>query len=1008
MILNPWLLLTVTLYLTIQPSECRIAGRHPHSPHSALQRMEFMYDYRKPHPCRRPCIEGQPPMTCTYNFHIEWYYTMSKACFDCPYNVTDCGRLHCIPADGMKRAITIVNRQMPGPSVDVCVGDHVIVDLMNGLMEESTSIHWHGHHQVDSPYMDGVPHLTQCPVPPRTTFRYRFQADSPGTHFWHSHTGSQRGDGAFGAFIIRKPLSREVHGHLYDHDLPEHVMHITDWSHMLGIEMFNAHHHSDGDNKPPTILMNGKGRFKKFRVGGGTNVTYTPMEVFTVKKGHSYRFRIINAGYLNCPVELSIDNHKLIAINTDGGDIRPITVGSIVSYAGERWDFILNATRPIGNYWIKMRGLMDCDERFTSAFQAAVLKYEGATTEDPPGAVDYNATRTTGMVLNPLNTPSNQSKSTLITELSAVDAPVNDIRLRDHADLKYFISYDFYGIDNPHFHLSNMYGFHEVKNSRDNHTQQVRTPQLNHLSFRFPSFPLLSQRDQIDDTMFCSNMSHNGCSEEYCECTNVVNVPLHSVVELIIIDEGVAYDANHPFHLHGHPFRVVAMERVGKTITRQQVIDMDKRGEIKRNLDSAPLKDTVTVPDGGFTIIRFHATNPGYWLFHCHIEFHVETGMALVFKVGEHEDMTPVPNNFPTCNNYFYNENDEPQHVDNDIPLLEPEHVDNLIPQYRENNQNDNTPRNAEPQHRDNAIPRQIGEPIHEDNGIPKHNSTKEYEETNTTVENENNETVEYIDATTEHDPDIRLAKTQTITPHLGENANKIQPEIVQRIQPVVNTARDANVNIISNNINRSHNIERINNTHPDNMGNYGNRGVADRNNNNRINKTYIASPADDIDIVYEENKSKDKVKYTIGGRNSPNGINYEANNALPTLPSNNQEDNDDLNEENRNTFPSSNNENRFPGIHSTNNEENGFSISTNEEGNDVDILTQDEIGVPNNSKNTYDTKDENILNRWARSISKSIMGSENKMSSTSLIIAGTSFVILLIAIVFTVYKACR
>lgn len=42
----------------------------------------------------------------------------------------------------------------------------------------------------------------------------------------------------------------------------------------------------------------------------------------------------------------------------------------------------------------------------------------------------------------------------------------------------------------------------------------------------------------------------------------------------------------------------------------------------------------------------------GYWLFHCHIEFHAEVGMSLVFKVGEHEDMIPVPRNFPSCGNW--------------------------------------------------------------------------------------------------------------------------------------------------------------------------------------------------------------------------------------------------------------------------------------------------------------------------------------------------------------------
>lgn len=74
---------------------------------------------------------------------------------------------------------------------------------------------------------------------------------------------------------------------------------------------------------------------------------------------------------------------------------------------------------------------------------------------------------------------------------------------------------------------------------------------------------------------------------------------------------------------------------------------------MKRRLSGAPIKDTVTVPDGGYTIIRFVANNPGFWLFHCHIEFHVEVGMALIFKVGDYNQMRPLPQNFPYCSNFF-------------------------------------------------------------------------------------------------------------------------------------------------------------------------------------------------------------------------------------------------------------------------------------------------------------------------------------------------------------------
>ncbi len=42
----------------------------------------------------------------------------------------------------------------------------------------------------------------------------------------------------------------------------------------------------------------------------------------------------------------------------------------------------------------------------------------------------------------------------------------------------------------------------------------------------------------------------------------------------------------------------------GNHILRQTVIDLDESGEIPRNLADPPRKDTVSVPDGGFTIIR--------------------------------------------------------------------------------------------------------------------------------------------------------------------------------------------------------------------------------------------------------------------------------------------------------------------------------------------------------------------------------------------------------------------
>jgi len=75
--------------------------------------------HEEKHPCARICKEGARPMVCKYRFELEWYYTMSKACYNCPLHLEDCSRKDCVVGDGVRRPIVVVNRQMPGPSVEV-------------------------------------------------------------------------------------------------------------------------------------------------------------------------------------------------------------------------------------------------------------------------------------------------------------------------------------------------------------------------------------------------------------------------------------------------------------------------------------------------------------------------------------------------------------------------------------------------------------------------------------------------------------------------------------------------------------------------------------------------------------------------------------------------------------------------------------------------------------------------------------------------------------------------
>jgi L-ascorbate oxidase len=246
--------------------------------------------------------------------------------------------------------------------------------------------------------MDGVPFVTQCPIHPGMTFRYHFNVHNAGTHFWHSHSGFQRSDGTFGPFIVRVPGEDDPHSSLYDYDLSNHVITILDWTKEVGTDKFMSHMQNDAGNKPDTILVNGLGRFKHFDSANDTTI-FTPTARFTVEQGYRYRFRLINAGFLNCPIELSIDNHTLWVISSDGSDFNATEVQSLVTYAGERFDFIVQADQPKDVYWMHFRGLMDCDERFTKAYQVAVLQYKDAEQTYPLGEPSYDNSKKDGMVI---------------------------------------------------------------------------------------------------------------------------------------------------------------------------------------------------------------------------------------------------------------------------------------------------------------------------------------------------------------------------------------------------------------------------------------------------------------------------------------------------------------------------------------------------------------------------------------------------------------------------------
>jgi hypothetical protein len=122
-----------------------------------------------------------------------------------------------------------------------------------------------------------------------------------------------------------------------------------------------------------STLINGLGRYT-----GGPK---SELAVISVEYGKRYRFRLVG---ISCDPNFmfSIDGHNLTVIEADGELTEPLLVDSIQVFAGQRYSVIMNATQPVGHYWI--RALPNTpNATFSGGLNSAILRYSGAPSEDP-------------------------------------------------------------------------------------------------------------------------------------------------------------------------------------------------------------------------------------------------------------------------------------------------------------------------------------------------------------------------------------------------------------------------------------------------------------------------------------------------------------------------------------------------------------------------------------------------------------------------------------------------
>ena len=136
------------------------------------------------------------------------------------------------------------NGQYPGPLIQACWGDLVEVTVINQLPYNGTSLHWHGLRQWLSMHMDGVNGITQCPIPPNSSFTYRFNATQYGSSWYHSHYSLQYADGMIGPIVSSRLMLVAINDSSFQslygptssqYDEAAEPLLITDWSKVAGL-----------------------------------------------------------------------------------------------------------------------------------------------------------------------------------------------------------------------------------------------------------------------------------------------------------------------------------------------------------------------------------------------------------------------------------------------------------------------------------------------------------------------------------------------------------------------------------------------------------------------------------------------------------------------------------------------------------------------------------------------------------------------------------------------------
>ncbi|KAH6648383.1 multicopper oxidase-domain-containing protein [Truncatella angustata] len=520
--------------------------------------------------------------------------------------------------DGVYKPMITINGQFPGPLVEVNEGDTIVVDVHN-LATNATAIHWHGIFQNGSTWMDGTSGVTQCPIVPGKSFQYKFTVkDQAGTYFYHGHQGVQALDGLVGPLIVHSREEAKVRPLPY---VSDRVIMLHDWYYdqAEGLMRDTLSPGNEDSPIPNAALINGLNKVDcSLHTARRCDNQGAYLPTIDLAPGVSHQLRFINLGGYAW-FQVSVDEHtSLPVVEIDGTSIEPAPESDIVLSPGQRYSAILTTNQADQSgqesFWLRARMIKACFAEPTipengSDEARAIVRYSSppatsSTEQDSSSSAAYQVLPTTN------NTNSNYPMICKDMTARARYRPSPPQPAPDVADHSWYIRVNL-----------------AIGNWR------LQRGVMNSSSFR----PDLKQPTlhRIIDGLAASNGSFNMEGVNTAAFDKQELVVSHRDIQTVDIILQNMDENSHPFHLHGHQFWVLGAghgyfpgyDKLGLKADGQGLLDPSNRTVVEN-----PLKRDVATAEGfGWVLLRFVADNPGVWLFHCHMIWHSEAGMAMQF-----------------------------------------------------------------------------------------------------------------------------------------------------------------------------------------------------------------------------------------------------------------------------------------------------------------------------------------------------------------------------------------